>query len=393
VQTGDLLLTFFSYWHVVSSVTPPAGWTQLETSASATSGVETVWYKFATGTDTPGTTYTWTFNGTGTPYESGGMLAYRGVALSVVDSAAELQGSNGTPTLGSFMTTNDNDIYVGFFATENTGLNLPGDLHQEVLQQYVNGSYFGSAAGDKQLGAHGVVPADSGTMNSGGWETIAIALTPAIVGPTPTPTATPAPGTISFVGSSMTTNLMVAVPPGVQSGDLMLAFFSYWHFATLTAPAGWTMLHSEPSAGSGVMTVWYRYSTGTGGDTPGSMYNWSSSGPGPYESGGIVAYRGVVGVGAEDGNSLMSGNNAAPTLGSFSNTTANDIYVGFFCTENTGLVPPADTTTRVIQQYLNGSYFGVAAVDKQLPAAGLNAADPGTMNSGGWETVVFALKP
>jgi hypothetical protein len=279
---------------------------------------------------------------------------------------------------------------VGFFATENTNLSLPGDLTTRVLLQYVNGAYFGAAAGDKTLGSPGSVPADVGTMNSGGWETVAIALQPGIVGPTPTPTPTPAPGTITFVGSTQTTNLMLTVPAGVQNGDLMLAFYSYWHFATATAPSGWTLLYSEPSSSSGVETVWYRYASG---DTPGSIYDWSITGPGPYESGGIVAYRGVASVSAEDGFCLDSGSNASPTLCSFSNTTANDIYVGFYCTENINLTPPADVTTRVIQQYLNGEYFGVAAVDKQLPSAGLNGADTGSMNSGGWETILFALKP
>ncbi len=389
VQTGDLLLTFFSYWHAPTSASAPGGWTQLETSPSANSGVETVWYRFATGADTPGSAYSWSFSGPG-PYESGGMVAYRGVDPSVEDGSCDTSGNSGTPTLCGFTTNSAGDTYVGFFATENTGLSFPGDLHQEVLQQYINGSRFGSAAADKQLGAPEPLSADSGTMNSGGWETVALALKPITSGPTATMTATPIPGTISFVGSSQTTTNMVAVPAGVQNGDLMLAFFSYWHFASLTAPSGWTLLHSEPSGSSGVETVWYRYASG---DTPGSLYDWSIAGSGPYVSGGIVAYRGVASVSAEDGNCLDSGSNGSPTLCSFSNTTAGDIYVGFYCTENTGLTPPGDLTTRVLQQYVNGSYFGSAAVDKALPSAGVNNADIGAMNPGGWETVVFALKP
>jgi hypothetical protein len=120
------------------------------------------------------------------------------------------------------------------------------------------------------------------------------------------------------------------------------------------------------------------------------------SGPAPYEAGGMLAYRNVASISMMpdvDGSCLDQGNNGSPTLCSFSNTTANDVYVGFYCTENTGLVLPGDVTTRVIQQYVNGEYFGVAAVDKQLPSAGLNGADTGSMNSGGWETILFALKP
>jgi hypothetical protein len=67
-------------------------------------------------------------------------------------------------------------MYVGFIATENTNLVLPGDLTGLVVDQYLSGSYFGVAAADKSLGSAGTVPADVGSMNSGGWATVAIAL-------------------------------------------------------------------------------------------------------------------------------------------------------------------------------------------------------------------------
>lgn len=86
------------------------------------------------------------------------------------------QGRSGNPSLCSFTTSNNNDRYVGFYATENTGLVLPGDLTAQVLTQYAGGSFFGVAAGDKTLASAGSIPADVGSMHSGGWGTIAIAL-------------------------------------------------------------------------------------------------------------------------------------------------------------------------------------------------------------------------
>jgi hypothetical protein len=398
VESGDLLLAFFSYWSKVGSVTAPNGWTELHSSVSPGSGVETVWYKFAGASDVPGTTYTWAFTGQG-PYAAGGMLAYRGVdPATPFDGSCLNDGSSASPNWCSFSTAYSNDEYVALIATENTNLMFPGDLTSEVLEQYFNGQYFGVGAAEKTLGAAGVVAADTGSMNSGGWATIAMALKPASSGPpiaTPMPTATTVPPPmISFVNSTQTTNATQTAPAGLEVGDLMLAFYSYWYKVTsVTAPAGWAQLYSEPSSSSGVETVWYKFATA--GDI-GNNYTWVFSGAVPYEAGGIVAYRNVASMSmmpVVDGNSLTNGTGTNPTLGGFSNSTANDIYVGFYCTENTGLVTPGDVTTRIIQQYVNGSYFGVAAVDKQLPSTGPNPPDAGTMNSGGWETLVLALEP
>ena len=106
----------------------------------------------------------------------------------------------------------------------------------------------------------------------------------------------------------------------------------------------------------------------------------------------MLAYRGVAAVSAFDGNCLDSGSNTSPTFCSITDSSNNDTYVGFYCTENTGLSLPGDLTGRVVQQYVNGSYFGSAAADKSLGNAGVVPADTGSMNSGGWETVVFALR-
>ena len=384
VQNGDLLLAFFSYWSPATA-TAPNGWTLLHTSVASGSGTETVWYRYANN-DSPGATYTWSFSGPG-PYESGGMLAYRGVdPAALEDGNCITQGHTTVPTLCSFTTAFNNDEYVGLFATENTGLAMPGDLTTEALLQYSNGNYFGVAAGDKPLGAAGVIPFDTSSMNNGGWASIAFALKPAATGP---PAPTPVPSGITFVNSSSSPSSTLTVPTGVQNGDLLLAFYSYWHFATATAPGGWTLLNTEPSGSSGVETVWYRFA---GGDAPGSTYTWSFSGPGPYESGGILAYRGVTGAPFVDGSCLDQGNNANPTLCTFNTTSNNAMYVGFFCTENTGLALPADLTGRVIQQYTAGQYFGVAAADKALGTAGAAPADTGSMSSGGWETIVIGLK-
>ena len=397
VQNGDLMLAFFSYWYLASA-NAPSGWQELETVTSSNSGVETVWYRFANN-DAPGSNYTWSFSG-GTPYDAGGVLAYRGVDPATLPDGSCLNSGNGTsPSLCSVTTNFSPDLYVGFYATENTNLVLPADLTPEVVQQYTRGSYFGVATADKPLNSAGAVPADVGSMNSGGWATVAIALKALGSGgvstatstatATPTATATTVPGSISLVGSTVTTTTGVMVPAGIQNGDLLLAFYSYWSLATATAPAGWQLMRSATSSGSGVETVWYRFANN---DSPGSTYTWTFGGAAPYEAGGMVAYRGVDPSTPQDGACTNSGRSAAPSLCSFTTSFTPDRYVGFFATENANLVLPGDLSAQALNQYVNGSHFGVAAASKPLNSAGMVPADVGSMNSGGWATIAIALK-
>ncbi len=104
------------------------------------------------------------------------MLDYRGVDPAVEDGSCTNSGNGSAPSWCSFTTAFGNDMYVGFIATENTNLVLPGNLIGQVVDQYLNGSYFGVVTADKSLGTAGAVPADVGSMNSGGWETVAIGL-------------------------------------------------------------------------------------------------------------------------------------------------------------------------------------------------------------------------
>ncbi len=436
VQNGDLLLAYYSFWSHATA-TAPNGWALLASSTASGSGVESVWYRFANN-DAPGTVYNWTFNGS-TPYEAGGMLAYRGVdAATLEDGSCNNQGKSTTPGLCAFSTAFGGDLYLGFFATENTNLVLPGDLNGLALNQYLSGSHFGVAVGSKTLSGPGAVPADIGSMNSGGWATVAFALKALNASPTPTTSTTPSatitrtstvtptptatatvtatsvattiaptrtatatstatltavatstPAAIALVGSTSTISTKVTIPSGVQNGDLLLAFYSYWSFASATAPNGWTLLHSATSNGSGTETVWYRFANS---DAPGSAYTWSFGGAAPYEAGGMLAYRNVDPAAFEDGFCTNQGRSATPSLCAFTTNKSNDVYVGLFATENTNLLVPTDLSGIVSNQYVAGSHFGVAAATRSLSGAGNLPADTGSMNIGGWASIAFALK-
>jgi Right handed beta helix region len=383
VQNGDLLLAFYSYWSYATA-TPPTGWHLLSYATESGSGVEAVWYRFA-GNDAPGSTYTWSFAGA-KPYESGGMLVYRGVDSSALeDNYCTNQGRGTAPTLCSYTAADSGDTYVGFFAVENTNLNLPADLSARVLSQYSPGINFGVATADKTLGSAGTVAPETASMNSAGWATVAVALK-ALNSSTPSPTPTAG---ITYVGSSNTGGTSQTVPSTVQNGDLLLAFYSYWSYVTATAPTGWHLLNSATRNGSGVETVWYRFANN---DVPGSTYVWSFGGAKPYEAGGTVAYRGVDPTALEDSYCTNQGWGNTPVLCSYATSHSGDLDVGFFSTENTGLVLPADLTSRVLNQYSPGINFGVAAADKILGSAGTVASETGSMNNAGWATIAVALK-
>ena len=300
-----------------------------------------------------------------------------------------------------------------------------------MLNQYLAGSHFGLAAAHKTLGSAGIVPVDVGSMNTGGWATVAFALkplgssptptatattstptvtatatpAPTIAAPTPTATATatsittatstrtatatPTPAAIALVGSTTTTTTKMTVPAGVQNGDLLLAFYSYWSLASATAPSGWTLLHSVTAGGSGVEAVWYRFA---GNDAPGSSYTWTFGGATPYEAGGMLIYRGADPAAFQDGFCTTQGSSSAPSLFSFTTNFSNDTYLGFFATENTNLILPADVSGLVVNQYVRGSHFGVASAAKSLGSAGVIPSDSGSMNGGGWATIAVALK-
>ena len=407
VRDGDLLLAFFSYWSMFGS-TAPAGWQLLHTVTSNGSGTEAVWYRFASN-DAPGTTYTWSFSGS-TPYEAGGMLAFRGVdPAAFEDGFCTTQGNDKAPTFCPFTTNSSDDLYVGFLATENTNLQLPAELLQLVNIPYLRTLNFGATAVAMALPAAGDVPAEVGSMNVGGWASIALALKPLNPGATPTltptptltetstahitdtPTSTATAVPIGITPEGLTSSLTntLTVPTAVKDGDLLLAFYSYWSLGIAHPPSGWTLLHTSALSNSAVISVWYRFASN---DPPGKQYSWFFTGSGPYEAGGMLGLRGVAPSPFEDGFCLNQGRDASPTLCSFGTTTAGDVYFGLFGTENTALTIPADLQTLALTQYLANSNFGVALAAKPLLSSGTVPPEIASMNAGGWVSIAFALR-
>lgn len=124
----------------------------------------------------------------------------------------------------------------------------------------------------------------------------------------------PAVAQISFVSASSatptanTTSLVLSVPAGVQSGDLLLAQVVTNGSATFTTPSGWTAL--QTTSNGLVQGLFYRFATAS--ETGTVTWTWSGN---RRAGGGIAVYRGVdssQAPGAAVSASNTSGNPTAP---------------------------------------------------------------------------------
>ena len=107
----------------------------------------------------------------------------------------------------------------------------------------------------------------------------------------------------------------------------------------------------------------------------------------------MFALRGVATASFEDGFCTGQGHSPTPTLCSFDTDFSNDVYMGFFSTENINLMTPASLEPLLITQYLAGSNFGVATLAKPLGTPGLILPEVATMKDGGWAGIAFAVRP
>jgi MSHA biogenesis protein MshQ len=129
LATGDVLIAFVGQNTSSLPIVPavPAGWTLvLEKNDSSSIGVA-AYSRVATSADVAGTTYTWTLKGSGRSY--GLMLDFSGVlsTVSVVTSAATVNGTSSNYTAPSITPGISNTELVVLFAADNGngGINVP----------------------------------------------------------------------------------------------------------------------------------------------------------------------------------------------------------------------------------------------------------------------------
>jgi len=148
--------------------------------------------------------------------------------------------------------------------------------------------------------------------------------------------------------SSVTNGTTVAKPSGVAAGDLLLASLEVdANPATVTAPAGWTLLQ-DVLTGSGTGTafhaqLWYRVA----GSSEPASYTWNTGGA-SWTDIGILDYSNVHSAAPIDVSAGRdAGTTTQPVTNSITTTYGNDLVVAVFIDyANASWTPGAGLTMR-----------------------------------------------
>lgn len=191
------------------------------------------------------------------------------------------------------------------------------------------------------------------------------------------------------------TDHTVYLPSGIESGDLLLAFFGCdrgWSARTITWASGWTQLaNREGGWGYPSVAIYYRVADGTEGES----ISVSTSGS---EASAHTTYRITGYSGTPEINSVATGSSNSPNPGSLSPSwgAKDTLWFAFQCHDGgndlTTAYPTSYTNGRE-DTYDNSGGAGVATARRELNAT---SDDPGTFtieNSEGWVAYTVAIQP
>ncbi|MCC6831102.1 MAG: choice-of-anchor C family protein [Thermoleophilia bacterium] len=190
-------------------------------------------------------------------------------------------------------------------------------------------------------------------------------------------------GTIVLRGRTSTVNgggasIAIAVPPGTEADDLLLAQVAADGGAgtTITPPAGWTLI-GRTDTGSTAHATYRRTATGS---EPGS-HTWTF-GAGVGASGGMVGYSGVEPSSPTTASTSTSGTGTPFSVTAPTVTVADSMLVILLAQDADGALTAPPTMSQLYQSAYPGPRPGVIALDEPRPTTGLpgvkaTAAAPG----------------
>jgi hypothetical protein len=158
----------------------------------------------------------------------------------------------------------------------------------------------------------------------------------------------PPPTTIQLRSSSSAANgnattLQIAAPPGVQSGDVLVAEVAVRMAPTITPPSGWILIRTDVTGTPQTQAAYYKIA---GASEP-TSYTWTFSSS-EAAAGGILAYTGVSTsnpIDAQGGQ--VNAKSTLLTAPSITTTSDGDALVAFFdVTQNNSVTPPGSMTER-----------------------------------------------
>jgi hypothetical protein len=397
------------------AVTAPAGWNLVRRDNQSTSIAQAIYSHAVSDPSAEPSSYAWSFSGSANA--AGAVIAYYGVSGVADASNGQGNASSTNITAPSLVVpaAHTGDLLVALFSTANaTQVTLP----TPTLPRWNFSASSGGvsiAASDLLLGTDGATGNEVATAgNSAASAGALVALVPqagavatptpvstpsaSTASPTPTPAATsiptpiptqtsaatPAPtpsGTSGLVtlrnvstGSTATvsTQLALSVPAGVQAGDLMIAQIAVrgGTALTITSPAGWNLVRRDDSSTTVAQAVYSRPVPSSPSEP--ASYTWTFSGANDA-AGGIAAYSGASAAAPIDASNGQ-GNASSVSITAPSITVPaghnQDRLLNLFAIANSSAVTvPAGTTSRW-SFHATGGGIGVAASDVQLVSSG-----------------------
>jgi MSHA biogenesis protein MshQ len=312
---NDILIASVGVSPSAAVLTPPAGWMLIRRTDNAgpTSNSLAVYWRLATGAEP--VSYAWTV--AGGSYTVGGIQAFSGV-----DTATPIDVENGqaTPSSASHATPS---------VTTTVALAMVVASH----------TYASSRNWTPPAGMTDSFDQRSGANSATGQSIEGSRVLQAAAGATGTKTATAAGGAgsadagvthiLALRPLTTTQALTIARPAGVALNDVLIASVGVTpSTATITAPAGWTLVRRIDNAGptSNSLAVYRKVATAA----ELASYVWNLSGVN-YGVGGVQAFFGVDTanpINAEAGQATASGrDHATPSI---TTTVANTLLVGSY---------------------------------------------------------------
>jgi hypothetical protein len=206
--------------------------------------------------------------------------------------------------------------------------------------------------------------------------------------------------TASMAGNAGATTLVISKPAGVAVDDFLIASVTVRDNPTITPPAGWTFVRSDPVSPTTIKQAIYYKVAGSGEPV---SYTWTFS-TSKKASGGISRYTGVDNTNPIDASSGATGsgtgNNTAMTAPGVTTTVNDAMVVGFFgIAISTGIDPPTGMTERYQAQAAGGAADTKTtseSADATQPTLGFTGNKTATAAQGqdaNWVAQLVALRP
>lgn len=387
VVANDILIASVGVQPSAAVLTPPAGWVLIRRTDNAgpTSNSLAVYRKLATGAEPA--SYSWTV--AGGSYTVGGLQAYYNIdtAAPVDVEAGQTTPSNTTHATPGVTTTVARAFVVASHTyassrnwTPPTGMTESFDRRSGGAAGPTGQSIEGSRVLQAAAGATGAKTATAAADADAGVTHI-LALRP----------------------SATAQVLTIARPAGAVANDVFIASVGFTpSSATITPPAGWTLIRRVDNAGPTSNSLAVYRKTMAGGEP--ASYSWSLTGVN-YVVGGIQAFNGVdttTPIDAEAGQATASDrDHATPSI---TTTVANTMLVGSYTYASSQSwdprTPPSPAMTESYEQLsgaagatgqsIEGTSLLQAAAGV-VPAYTSRAGNPPNADAG--VTHILALRP